>query len=157
MPIVRMRLTPCSRAAATSSASGAGPRSRWVWESITGPSGLREERRELLDLRAAGEGAVGRRLERRVRRPERGEQLLGRLGDVRGQHHRDDSEAFGERPQRLVELAGLLLVLGELPRRALLDVAVQAPDALPDPLERLGDLRVVEQIADLLAQAAEVG
>ena len=36
-----------------------------------------------------------------------------------------------------VELRRLRLVLGQLPRRALLDVAVEPPHALPDALERL--------------------
>src|SRR4051794_36877152 len=130
MPIVRIRLTPASRAAATSSASGAGPRSRWVCESITdgsvrgcggspggvpvvsagarypracwlhvtgcrvladaggarqnpshrrtGPSGLGEERRQLLGARAAGLGAVRRGGERAVLSAERVQQLLRR-------------------------------------------------------------------------------
>src|SRR5689334_19826320 len=102
MPTVRIRITPASRAAATNSASGPGPRSRWVWESITdgsvrgcgarqnpsrsrtGPSGLGEERRELLDAGSAGHRAVRRAGERAVVGAERVQEPLRGLGDVGG-------------------------------------------------------------------------
>src|SRR5687767_2547617 len=166
MPIVRMRRTPASRAAWTSSASGAGPRSRWVWLSITaapltrsslGSLGLGEERRRLLHPGPARSSAEGGAFERQVVGVERAQELLRRLGDVGCEQDGDDPEALGERAERRLELGGLGLVLGELPRRALLDVAVEAPHALPDALERLRDLGAVEQLLDLLAQALEVG
>ena len=53
----------------------------------------------------------------------------------------------------VVQLVGLGRVLGQLPRRRLLDVAVQPPHAHPDPLQRLRDLRLVEQRRDLLDAA----
>src|SRR5689334_9505455 len=132
MPIVRIFVTPTASAPATSSASGAGPRSRWVCESITGSSGLREEGRELLDLGAPALGAVHRVIEGGVLRAEGGEQLLRGRGDVGREQDGHDAQALRERAQRRVELAGLGLVLGELPGRALLDVAVEAPHPLPD-------------------------
>src|SRR4051812_15901003 len=160
MPIVRMRVTPWALAPATSSASGAGPRSRWVWESITARAsllGFREELGHLLDARAARAVAEAGGLEPGALVAERGQQLLRRLGDVGPQQDRHGAKAFGEAAQRLVELVRVGLVLGELPRGALLDVAVQTPDALPDPLQRLRDLRVVEQVPDFVDETVEVG
>ena len=60
-----------------------------------------------------------------------------------------------KRGEHLVQLGGLARISGELPGLALLDVAVQAPHALPDHVERLGGLDAVEQLRDLLGEAVE--
>src|SRR5690242_13741911 len=98
MPIVRMRLTPAAAASATSSASGAGPWSRWVWESITpGLSrlDLREQRRDALHRLAPGRGAVARALDRRLLPAQRREQPGGGVGDVGGEQDGDHAQALG--------------------------------------------------------------
>ena len=55
VPTVRIRVTPASTAAATSSASGGSQNSRWVWLSIIGGplSALGEQRLERADRGAA--------------------------------------------------------------------------------------------------------
>ena len=53
--------------------------------------------------------------------------------------------------------AARLGVLGQLPGRLLLDVAVQAPHALPDVVEGRRQLDAVDALRDVLGQALEVG
>ena len=158
MPIVRMRVTPASRACGDQLGLGRRPAVEVgvavdhgrVLASGTAARASRPRCRRAPRRSCAPASAV-------VRRAERGEQLARRSPGCRACSSTvDDAQALGERAQRGVELAGLRLVLGELPRRALLDVAVEPPHALPDALERLRDLRAVEQRRDLVAQALEV-
>ena len=88
---------------------------------------------------------------------ERGEQLRGRLGHVGREQHGQHAQALGERAQRRLELGGRAGVLRQLPRRLLLDVAVEPPHARPDAVERLRDLGAVEQARDLVGEPVEVG
>src|SRR5215217_7728658 len=116
MPMVRMRRTPTARADATSSAPGAGPRSRWVCESINASASvldLGEQRWQLLHRAPAGARAVLRAGDRDVGRAERREQLLRRLRDVRREQHGQRAQTLRQRTQRGVELAGPGVVLGE--------------------------------------------
>ena len=78
------------------------------------------------------------------------------LGEVGVQQHRHDPESLRERAQHAVEIVRVRGVLRQLPRRLLLDVAVEPAHALPDLVERAGQLDAVEQLRDALAQALEV-
>src|SRR4051794_29789812 len=158
VPTASSFLTPASCARPTISASSPGVESRCVWLSITGwwnpSSDPGEQRRELADLRVGlprAEGGVG---DRGPLVTERGEELLRARGQVRVQQDRHRAQALGERAQHGRELGRV--GLRELPRLALLDVAVEPPHPLPDALERLRDLGAVEQLADLAGQLLEV-
>ena len=113
-------LDPCSTAASTSSASGGSQRSRWVWLSITRASG--------------NSGSSGRRARANPRpaatRAPRRALRAGRR-HVRLRAARDVAQALDQRRERLVELGRIGGIARELPRRPLLDVAVQPPHPLP--------------------------
>ena len=121
-------------------------------------SGFGEQGRELFDRLPAGVGAVTRGR----RSPCPGAPSAASSFSADSGMYGVSSTVTTRRPsasERSVgaQLVGLGLVLGQLPRRVLLDVAVQPPHALPDALQRLRDLRLVEQRRDLLDEALEVG
>ena len=129
--------------------------SRCVWLSITpllgnsgGERARRSPRREPCGANAPRAGAAGA--------PSAVEQPPTLAGMYGVQQHADDAHALGERRERLVERAGRVRIARELPRRALLDVAVEPAHALPDHLERLRDLGAVEQLATSLGQPVEL-
>src|ERR1700677_4088102 len=134
MPTVSMRVTPAAPAAATSSVLGGSHRCRWVWESITVARelsrGLREQRLERADGPSERVRVVpARTRQRAVLTAERAEQLVRAGGHVRVQQHRQHAQSSDERAEHAVELARADVVLGQLPRRLLLDVTAQAPHA----------------------------
>ena len=96
--------------------------------------------------RAAAGRAEARAVERQVLATERREQPLGGSGHERVEQHRDHPQALGQRVEHLVEPLRGGLVLGELPRLLVLDVPVEALDALPDLVERGGQLDRVEAL-----------
>ena len=59
---------------------------------------------------------------------------------VRRERDRDRAHAVDQVVEDRVELGGARLVLGELPRRGVLDVAVEPAHELPDLLERAGEV-----------------
>ena len=76
---------------------------------------------------------------------------------VRVQQHTHHPQTLGQRRERLIQRIRSGSVPRELPRRALLDVAVQPAHPLPDQVERLGDVGAVEFLGDVLRQPVEVG
>ena len=62
--------------------------------------------------------------------------FLGSLGSDRPDEHRKDAAALGQVVKHLVELVGLILLLGQLEWRGLLDVLVGAIDQSPDANQR---------------------
>src|SRR5215207_7690442 len=148
IPTVRIRVTPSRAAAATSSLLGGAHESRCVWLSITARgrrSGLGEQRLERAH-RSDRPCARACALEADVRSVQRGEELLGGSRDPRDEQHGDHAQALDQRAQDAVEVRGARRVLGQLPRRLLLHVAVQPPDPLPDLVQRLGQLDAIDEI-----------
>src|SRR5436190_928188 len=139
------RSRPARRRAARTSPGACGCRSP-----------LGEQRLELGDGAALSAVAVVGALQRRVRVAERLEQLGRARRQIRVQEHREDAQALGEGGECAVELLRPAVVLGLHPRLALLDVAVQPANALPDDLERLGQLEGVEQRLDAARESLEV-
>ena len=92
----------------------------------------------------------------RCRGAEGSEELLGRPGDPRGEQHGDHAQALGQRAQDAIEVGRALGVLGQLPRRLLLDVAVEPPHALPDVVEGRRELDAVDALGHALGEAVEV-
>ena len=62
--------------------------------------------------------------------------LLGSFGSDRPNEHREDAAALSQVVKHLVEPVGLILLLGQLERRGLLDVLVGAIDQSPDAHQR---------------------
>ena len=87
---------------------------------------------------------------------ELGEQRLRRLRQERHQHQGDDAQALDQVVEDFVETGGVGLVLGEDPRRGLLDITVEATDEHPDDLQGLGQLGTIEQVAQAVERAFEV-
>ena len=110
---------------------------------------LREERRHPLDALAARPRAEARPA-RGPSSPSAASSVSLRLRHVGDEQQRRHPQPLGEVVEDLVEALGVGLVLGQLPGLRLLDVAVEAPDQLPDLLQRLGQLGPVEQLADAL-------
>ena len=154
-PMVTMRSTPASSASSTRSPAGSSHEARWVWESTMAL---------LLGFDARKE-RPGRRHRRasRPRRPTRRRQAsAGRRRPAPAPRGRARTEPgmYGhsriatirkplrQRHQHLIELTGTGRVLGEHPRRALLDELVEAPHELPRLLGRVGDVGAVERRGD---------
>src|SRR5688572_10513075 len=154
-PTVRIRRTPTARAAATRSASSGSQNARWAWVSTTSGLQLREQGRQLLGRCAPAPAAELGDLPALL--PERAQQPLGGLGHIGKEEEGDYPEALGEVVEDQVQLPGLALVLGQVPRPALLDVAVEAADQLPDLVQRLADLCLVQQLPHPVRGAVEVG
>src|SRR4029079_17498304 len=173
IPTVRMRVTPAAVAAATSSSFGGSQLSRCVWLSITtawgtaargGRRARRRRRRTRASLRRRRGGGGARDAaavergpaQREVGGAESVEQRDAALGQPRREQDGDRAQPVGEGAQHTVEVAGARLVLGQLPRRLLLDVAVEPAHALPDRLERLRELPAIHERADLVREAVEL-
>ena len=80
---------------------------------------------------------------------------LRRARKVGGERDRDRPEPVAQVVEHLVELGGARLVLRELPRRRRLDMPVQRPDDLPDPLERTCQVEGVESRRDVVTERLE--
>ena len=66
---------------------------------------------------------------------------------VRAQEQRQHADPLGEAVEHEnLSRSARSVVLGQVPRPRLLDVAVQSPDPGPDRLQRLGQLGAVEQL-----------
>jgi hypothetical protein len=83
--------------------------------------------------------------------PERLEDPPAVLGQVGGERDRDAPQPSRGRRAR-VELVRARLVLRELPRRCRLDVPVERPHDLPDPLERAGQVERIQSGGDVVGK-----
>jgi hypothetical protein len=101
-------------------------------------------------------GTLAERPQAAVLDGQRVEQRAHALGQVGQQERGDHAQALDERGERAVERLGVRLVLGELPRRLLLDEEVQPAHALPDRLERVVDRERVHRLADRVGQRREL-
>ena len=64
------------------------------------------------------------------------EDLLGSFGGDRPDEYREDAAALGQIVEHFVQPVGLILLLGQLEWRGLLDVLVGAIDQSPDANQR---------------------
>ena len=78
---------------------------------------------------------------------QRAEEALRGVGHERMQQNGDHAQPLGQPVEDLIEASALCLVLRQLPRLLVLDVAVEEPDAPPDLVESQGRLHAVEPIA----------
>src|ERR1044072_8494140 len=92
---------------------------------------LGKERRNSLDLLAPWPGAELGQLPGVL--GERRQQPPAGLREGGDEQQGDGAQALGEVVEDLVEALGVGLVLGQLPRPRLLDVAGEPPDPLPGP------------------------
>ena len=67
----------------------------------------------------------------------------------------DDSQPVAQVVEHPVELDRARLVLRELPRGRCLDVSIERPDDLPDPLERTRQVEGVESGGDVVTERLE--
>ncbi len=164
MPIVTSCPTPPARASATAPAVSAII-SRWQCEStsVIGGRPRAGADREVTPApqpsvssrgNSDGPATTGGRGERRprglvqqqvgvaVRLPDAAQDLDGGHGDDRVHGQRHQAQAGGQTIEDRVQPAGQRLVLGELPRRLLLDQPVEAPHELPDRVEGGRDAEV---------------
>src|SRR3954454_6038965 len=158
MPVVAGRLRHSASARAESARGDPAPRNgaRASWGTPDWSSELREELAELADRadRPRAEAGVG---EAELRRAEGGEELLGGAGDPGREQHGDDAQPLGQGAQDAIEVGRTLGVLGQLPGRLLLDVAIEPTHALPDVVERGRELDAVDALGHAVGEAVEVG
>src|SRR3954452_24223281 len=138
-PTEMTRWTPASLARVRTCSGGSAHASRCACVSVMGSSrgcrqvDTRKERSRRLDSLCRGRLPVGDLLQREVDRlAERTENPRRRLWQVRRKGDCDRSQPVAQVVEDRVELLGVCLVLGELPRGRLLDVAIQPADDLPD-------------------------
>src|SRR4249919_3798346 len=161
VPTLTTRSTPTARARSRTSPASSNA-SRWAWVSIIREAAARASRRrgrridpreersrrlDPLDLhgeprRHVGPGEVCRLTQAR-------EDPFGRLGDEGRERDGDRPQSVGELVQDSVELLSARVVLGKLPGRRLLDMAIQAAHELPHAVERAREIELVEARRDL--------
>src|SRR5437660_6340386 len=146
IPIVAMRVTPNSRARSIAPSSH---KSRWQWVSTI------DAREQWLDPADAGGPARAEARQAAARLAECLEQRLGGIRDPRVEQERDDAQPLRQRVENPVEALGIRLVLGQLPGLFRGDVGVELADALPDGLERAGDVDPVDSSSDLIRHAGQ--
>src|ERR687898_3442949 len=122
--------------------------------ALLGGLQLREQGSQLAQALAAA--ARAELDERPLRFPEGLEEAIGRLGHVGVQQQRGHPQALGQAVEDGIEPARCTVLLGELPRAGLLDVAVEPADELPDLLERLGDLGLIQKRPDAVGDSLEL-
>ena len=159
MPTVRIRVTPAARrrgdelgvgrlAEVQVGVASRSPRLGGSAASLGNSEPIALDRARSADASSAAPASDGSGA------PSAREQPLALLGQVRPQQHRHAARTPsasvrgpGRAPRARVG------VLGQLPRRPLLDVAVQPPHALPDLLQRDRQLGAVEQLATRARQS----
>src|ERR671922_1408250 len=154
VPTATTRSTPAERARSSTSPTPSPQASRCACVSIMTGSGGRGVQLDAGKERSCRLDAGRRLREPRpdvvpgeiVALPERYQDLGRRLREVGGDGDRGGAQAVGETVEHTVELVRAALLLGQLPRLRLLDVAIQAPDQIPDGLERRADVELVEAL-----------